>query len=201
MKPATVLPACFAGLLSLFFLFSCGNRPAPAEPPADPFADLPFQFPPLIFRGGMDAPGPSTPVLEDSLFLVRFVHPGYFQEEERQYRYYQGTVVMKTAAFVAVVYPLFRGAGFDYLLYTYTPAGQRLDTLTLAETAGNRYAQNAELTAGGLIRTERVYLDGSAPVHRQAFAIRPDGQIEPELPEVPLGGKETHGNPDGEDRK
>lgn len=143
-----------------------------------PFAGLPIIELPAEFPAGPDAPLPATPVLKDSAFVVQFLNPAYFQMEEPQYYYHQGLVVMKKNKFTAIAFPLSHGFGYDYRLYTYSPSGQLLDTLNLAETADNYYKQSARIDAEGKIRTKRVYMDDSRHPLMFAYTITSKGEIE-----------------------
>ncbi|MCB0555303.1 MAG: hypothetical protein KDD02_17280 [Phaeodactylibacter sp.] len=163
-------------IIFLSLLWSCTS--GEKETNGGPFAGLPVIQLPAEFPAGPDAPPPATPVLKDSAFVVQFLNPTYFQEEEPQYHYHQGLIVMKKNKFTAIAFPISHGFGYDYRLYTYTPSGQLLDTLTLAETAGDSYEQSARMDAKGKIRTKRVYLDDSRHPLMFAYSITSEGKIE-----------------------
>jgi hypothetical protein len=147
IKKPVFLFLLLCGILAL----GCGSEQA-SDGPFDPAvylekmaAGLPKARLPMRLDFHPDKVSPPGDIPADSLFVAVFLDPGYYDYLNPQYAYHRPMLAGKEAGYTALLVPFSHSAGHDMRLYTFSGAGDPIDSLTVASVSGYRYYRSARI--------------------------------------------------------
>lgn len=98
------------------------------------------------------------PTLTDSTFIIQYLDPHFFADEERTYGYHQPAKLPLSENYEALIIPFGWNAGSDFLLHTYRADGSLIDTFMFATLKGDMYRMESHIDQSGVIRRAKVSL-------------------------------------------